>query len=78
MTPSSHTHFNFKIYKLNSLKYYQTLKQKKYPFIKKFLKIKFIFSNTFSNTIKFHLFITLLSTSKNQITIQKNFKNFIL
>lgn len=78
MAPSSRTHFDFEICKLNSLKYCQALKQEEYPFIKKFLKIKFVFSSTFSDTMEFHLFIALLSTSKGQITIPKNFKNFIL
>lgn len=78
MAPSSRTHFDFEICKLNSLKYCQALKQEEYPFIKKFLKIKFVFSSTFSDTMEFHLFIALLSTSKGQITctIPKNFKNF--
>lgn len=46
MAPSTRTHFDFEICKLNSLNYCQALKKEEYPF-KKFFKIKFVSSSTF-------------------------------
>lgn len=46
MAPSTRTHFDFEICKLNSLNYCQALKKEEYP-VKKFFKIKFVSSSTF-------------------------------